>query len=403
MNFGMPSLPAAGEPLPPDVERRPFLDALRGFLLWNSFLQDPLLAALGPMNARPIAEFFRDQYDHAVWHGLHWVDLGFPTYMMVMGASLTLSQQRRLGHGATPRQALAHVLRRAAWLWIFSFFLEGGFSQPFPALPFTGIFIQLAFCLLSTEIFRQILSPRWYVPVLIGYLCLHAALLTLIPVPGHAAGDLSPTGNIENWVRTGGANWLIAVGGGTATVRVLAPQVMWYLTLPKIWGTCLFGLILGQILSSSHSRPQQSMALIGVGTVCLVAAEIWSFWLPINKPLWTPSFVLVSGGAAYCSSGLMILIVELWNCRRFAALFTVFGRNSLLAWVCFFSLPFADFAHRLFGPGNPLLGSTSHPLLLAFMQVALCWGLLAWLHALLDQRALTNNRLKSRNAAVLLK
>ena len=140
--------------------RRISLDILRGFMLWNSFLMDPLVAALVQVPASDVRNRMIEQYTHTDWNGLDYVDTGFPAYIILMGAAMTLSYQRRAHAGATKRQLLFHVLQRSILLWIFSFFFEGGFSVPLPQMNFTDIFYELAVCILATGVMFLTLSRR---------------------------------------------------------------------------------------------------------------------------------------------------------------------------------------------------------------------------------------------------
>jgi predicted acyltransferase len=356
------------------------LDCFRGFLLWNAFLMEPLVTALRQVPASDLRDRLIEQCTHADWNALHYIDAGFPGYIILVGASMTLSFQRRTQAGATKRQLLRHAFRRSILLWIFSFFFEGGFSVPFQQMAFTDIFYQLSVYILATALLLVGLPRRWQVVALAAFLLAHWAALTLIPVPGHGLGDFSKDGNVESYFRSTGATLIAQAFGLSAPYYKFAEAMMWYATLPKAVGTCLIGLILGQILGSDISHQRRSSLLAAFGSAAMLAAWIWNGWLPINKHLWTPSFTLFTGGFIFVLFAAMIQIVEIWNCRRFAFVLTIFGCNSLLAWACFFRLPFDDFANRLVGPGFPSIFGPYQPLMIAITQVTLCWSLVAWLH-----------------------
>ena len=360
--------------------RRISLDVLRGFLLWNSFLMDSLVAALIQVPASDIRNRMIEQYTHTDWNGLDYVDAGFPAYIILMGAAMALSYQRRTHAGATKRQLLFHVLQRSILLWIFSFFFEGGFSVPLPHMNFTDIFYELAVCILATGVMFLTLSGRAILFALAAFLLAHWAILTLIPVPGYGFGDFSKAGNVESYLRSTGATAIAEAFRLTAPYDGFADHIMWYAMLPKLFGTCLIGLILGQILTSDTSHQRQTLILAALGSAVMALGWIWDSWLPINKHLWTPSYTIFTGGMTFVSTAAVIQIAEVWKCRRFALVFTAFGCHSLLAWTCFFLLPFDDFARRLIGLGFPPVFGAYQPVAIVLTQVMLCWCLFAWWH-----------------------
>ncbi|MGE4003974.1 MAG: hypothetical protein AB7I48_27640 [Planctomycetaceae bacterium] len=374
--------------------RRLSLDVLRGYLLLNSFLMSALAPALPQLPPSGIRDVLTTLFTHAEWNGFHYVDDGFPAYMILIGVSMTLSFERRRHAGASTSQLFRKVVTRALLLWGLAFFVAGGFSVPFEKMNFTSIFVELSFCICATGIFLLTLSPRSQLLALIAFLLAHWGVLTIIAVPGYGYGDFSKEGNVESYFISAGGSALADAFGWTEPYDKFGKVIMWYLALPKILGTCLIGLLLGWFLQRNASSRRQAPLLAIMGAVAMAVAWAWEVWLPINKHLWTPSFTLFTGGFTFALMAIHMQISEVWNLRRVSFFFTTFGRTPLLAWLCFYLLPFHQFALSFFGPGFPPIFGAYRPLVASVTEVMLCWIFFAWLHrrhapALIAQPSLT--------------
>jgi len=158
------------------------------------------------------------------------------------------------------------------------------------------------------------------------------------------------------------------------------------------YGTCLAGLLQGQILISRYSIQGQVVILAICGIIATNLAVIWDIWFPINKHLWNASFTLLTGGLCYVVFAGIVQVIEVWRFPRLAYPFAVFGRYPLAAWTCYFCLPWENFAQRLFGRSFPPVFGVYQPLVINITQVALCWLLFAWW----DKRRAHVERLRSR-------
>lgn len=248
---------------------------------------------------------------HADWHGLTPTDVIFPCFVFIVGVAIPLSRP-------TP----GRVLRRAATIFALGIVLNGAPYFDWATIRIPGVLQRIAVCYLVAALL--FLGTRWrtqavvIAALLVGYW----AALTLVPVPGYGRGDLGPEGNLAAWLDRavlGPHLWKAA--------RVYDPEGM-LSTVPAI-ATALLGVLTGQWLQSGRA-PRQILAGLTVGgAVATVLGAIWGLVFPVNKSLWTSSYVVLTGGLALLLLAACYWAIEIRGWRRWAVPFVVFGVNAL--------------------------------------------------------------------------
>ena len=218
--------------------------------------------------------------------------------------------------------------------------------------------------------------------LLVGYW----ALMTFVPVPGSAAGDLSQTGNLGAWLDR------LLLGGHLWTPGFDPEGVL--STLPAI-ATCLLGTFAGERLLAAGTAAERAARLFLAGAALMVAGLVWAAWFPINKSLWTSSYVLFTGGMACQALAACYWVVDGQGRGRWMRPFEVFGTNALFAFVVsgilarllmLWSLPGADGApadaKQVFFDRalSPLAGPFNGSLLFALLSVGVMFVLTAFLY-----------------------
>ena len=250
---------------------------------------------------------------HADWHGLTPTDVIFPCFVFIVGVAIPLSRP-------TP----GRVLRRAAIIFALGIVLNGAPYFDWSTIRIPGVLQRIAVCYLVAAL--VFLGTRWrtQVAVTAALLLGYWALLTLVPVPGYGRGDLEPEGNLAGWVDRavlrGPHLWKVA--------RVYDPEGI-VSTLPAI-ATALLGVLTGQWLQSGRDPRRIFAGLTVAGAVATVLGMAWALVFPVNKALWTSSYVLLTGGLALLLFAVCYWAIELRGWRRWAAPFVVFGVNALL-------------------------------------------------------------------------
>ena len=326
---------------------------------------------------------------HAEWHDWTPTDLVFPWFLFIMGTAMALA-----GPARAPWPA---VLRRAATIAGLGLFMAG-FPYFNPArwrIP--GVLMRIALSYLGAAVLWRLLtrpgdatvSMRRLAAAVVVILGGYWALLTLVTPPGGVAGELTPAGNLGAWLDR-------RLLGGHLYRPDWDPEGLLG-TVPAIAST-LLGVIAG--LWMQARRPHSAaLSLVVAGLVLTAAGLGWGVVFPINKSLWTSSYVLFTAGAAAIVLGALHGWLDAGRASpaaaRLAEPFVALGRNALLLFVL------SGLAGRLMivvtvsdGAGGrtslqqliyrtvfvPLAPPKTASLLFALTVLALLYALLAWLH-----------------------
>ena len=272
---------------------------------------------------------------HAPWHGWTFTDLIFPVFLWIVGVSLTLSFARRVEEGADRGKLFHHVLQRSAIIFALGLFLA---AFPFGLLPehhfslaklrIPGVLQRIALCYLATGAIFLRTGVRGQVAWTAGLLLAYGLMLKLIPVPGYGAGCLEPTGNLAWWIDShvlAGHTWSGAPVPGFDPEGIVS-------TLPAI-ATTLCGVLAGQLLRAPLPAAAKTGRLLAGGGLLLVAGALLDHWLPINKNLWTSSYVLFMAGWAMIILVVFHWLIEVRDWRRWATPLVIYGMNAIVIFV----------------------------------------------------------------------
>jgi predicted acyltransferase len=322
------------------------VDALRGFsIFWilgvdgTMWSLDQMTRGTGPILSS-IGSFLGAQFTHPEWEGLTFYDLIFPLFIFVAGVSIVLSLPRLVERDG---KAKAHirVLRRSLLMYGLGLIYYGGISQHWGDIRFVGVLQRIALCYLFTSLLFLNVDRRGLVAAFVALLAGYWALMTFVPVPGIGAGSYAMDANLANWID---ANYL----PGRLWDRTRDPEGL-LSTLPAI-ATCLLGVFAGLLLRDVRVPPQQKPPwLIGGGIVLLAAGYLWALQCPIIKAIWTPSFVLVSGGYCAILLGAMYQIIDVGGRTRWATIFVWIGANAITLYFINNVMSFERFAVRFVG------------------------------------------------------
>ena len=307
-------------PLPAHGLRLRSVDALRGFnMLWIVGAEN-IVESLRKITTTGAVGFVAYELDHSPWEGFRFEDLIFPLFLFLMGAVIPFS----LSH--TPdqtdrRAALKRIVTRAVLLYVIGVAYYGGFGDPVHQLRLVGVLQRIAACYLAAALAHLYLRPRTIAVACAATLAAYWALLSFVPIPGmdHASFAMN-----ENWPNYIDAHFLPARRWrGTWDPEGLLS------TIPAI-ATALLGLFAGLLLQSGAvSAERKAMRLAAAGSMGVALGFLWAWQCPIIKNLWTPSYVLVSGGFSALLMALFYVVIDLQQHRRWAAPFLWIGANAL--------------------------------------------------------------------------
>lgn len=264
--------------------------------------------------------------EHAEWHGWTPTDLIFPFFVFILGVSLTLSKRGL--------HSVSGIFKRAAVIFICGFLLAYYVRFDLNRVRIPGVLFRLALCsLFASLIYRQVLkaAEEARLQIVLGItavlLLTYWALLTFVPAPGGVAGDLTPSGNLGAWVdRT-----VIGTAHLWSSSRTWDPEGL-LSTLPAI-ATALTGVAAGLVLNGPRSQVEKTAIFIAAGGASVGAAMVWDERFPINKNLWTSSYVLLSSGLAAIALAACYWMIDVQGRRRFLRPLVVMGMNPLALFV----------------------------------------------------------------------
>jgi predicted acyltransferase len=278
--------------------------------------------------------------NHAAWNGLTPTDLVFPTFMFVMGVSIVLSVNARLARGATRAQMAWHTSLRASLLFFFGLV---GNSFPFfhlEHLRVYGVLQRLAICYLMVALFYLWDRRVWTkLAALIAVLAGYWVLVRWVPVPGAGLPGrdipfLDPNVNIVNWVDQHIFPYHLYEDWTTHNLR--DPEGL-LSNIPAV-GTVLIGLLTGLWLRTQKTAKAKTLGLAAGAAACLTTGYLWSLSFPLNKKMWTSSYVLVAAGWSLVVFTLAYWAVEQrgWGQGRGKRWFwpwLVLGSNAIVAYM----------------------------------------------------------------------
>ncbi len=351
----------------PGNDRLISLDALRGFdMFWIIGGTSIASAAAALTDWQPL-KWLSAQMEHPEWHGFALYDLIFPLFLFIAGVSMPFSFEKRLARGDSKQSLYRHVIVRGALLVLLGMIYNGLLKFDWATMRYPSVLGRIGLAYLLAGLIVLNTHPRGQLAWIIGLLVGYWAALKFVPVPGFGAGDLAPGHTLTDYV-----DRLLIPGrlyrGDRDPEGLLA-------TIPAI-ATALAGAVTGQLLKNErYGGYAKTAAMVIAGLVCLGLGRLWNLDFPINKNLWTSSFVLYCAGWSLLLLAGFYLIIDVWRFRAWTLFFVVIGSNSILIYM---AQKFIDFDHTAHFFFDGLLKHTGayHPLLWAIAVLSVKWLLL---------------------------
>ncbi|MDA0328426.1 MAG: DUF5009 domain-containing protein [Gemmatimonadetes bacterium] len=262
---------------------------------------------------------------HAAWHGWTPTDLIFPYFLFIVGVATPFSFRRRLAEGAERSDLLRHIVRRSLMLILLGLAMRAIPDFDFFEMRWAGVLQRIGLVYLAAAGAYVYLGrrARWIGAgtLLVGYW----ALMTWVPVPGYGPGDLSPDGNLAAYLDRllmGGHLWQ----GSWDPEGILS-------TLPAI-ATALIGTFTGEWLQSGREPRVLTRGLLLTGSLLVPAGLAWGVVFPINKNLWTSSYVVFTAGTALLLLGSLYWLIDVKAKRGWwEQWMVVYGMNAIAVFV----------------------------------------------------------------------
>lgn len=318
------------------------LDALRGAdmfcIIGGSSLVVALCALFGAKDC-----WLAEQMTHVAWHGFRHHDTIFPLFLFLAGVSWPFSYASQVAKGRTTAAILRKMAFRVVALVFFGLATSDFFAFNVRAFRFDSVLAHIAVCWGGAALF-SVFVKSWKVRLAVagGMLVAHWAALFFFTAPDAAAllastdpavakkvasyaaygtDNFSFTGNIAGWIdRT--------FMPGRLYEGIFDPDGLF----AKLSGIplAMLGVLSGEFLRRTDvSGNRKALVLLGAGVACTAACLAWEPWCPINKKIWTSTFVLAAGAYSFASLALFYWIVDVLGWRRWAFFFRVIGMNAI--------------------------------------------------------------------------
>ncbi len=389
--------------LPPN--RVASIDAYRGlvmFLMMAEVLSLAAVAAKGPESqGRAAWKFAAFHQTHAEWTGCSLHDLIQPSFSFLVGVALPFSIASRLGRGQRPGWMTAHAVWRALVLVALGIFLRS-IGRPHTYFTFEDTLSQIGLGYVPLFLLG-FTKPKWQWLALVVVLAGYWAAFALYPAPGtgfdYAAVGVAPewaqlhnfAGFAAHWNKNSNLawafdrwflnlfppqGWFSFNGGGYATLSFI----------PTL-GTMILGLIAGGWIKGGGSGWSKAGRMVVAGAACLTAGVLLDQFgvCPIVKRIWTPSWVLFSGGWCFFLLAAFYIVIDLMDYRGWSFPLRVVGMNSIAAYCLADGHIVKEFITSSFkthyGSGLlNLLDPAYQPFALGVVLLTVYWLILFWMY-----------------------
>lgn len=263
--------------------------------------------------------------EHSLWNGCTLADLVFPFFVFIVGVSsvLTLAKQRAKGFSLTFLSG--KIIKRTLLLFFIGVLLNAiSLHVDWSTLRVLGVLQRIAMCYFFTSLLYLTTRLRTQAIIMVLLLITYWLAMTLIPVPGYGAHQLSVDGNLSAYVDR------LFISSSHLYGHTYDPEGL-LSTLPAI-ATALLGNLLGAWLLSAHTPSKKLIVMVLAGTIITLTGWCWGFVFPINKTLWTSTYVLWTGGIAILLFALCYWLIDIKQWKGWSRPFEIFGLSALTAY-----------------------------------------------------------------------
>jgi predicted acyltransferase len=271
--------------------------------------------------------------EHAAWHGWTPTDLIFPFFLFIVGVTTHLSREARRARGDGEGALLRQVLRRATLI-----VLSGLLLHAFPFTPLTqfteiripGVLQRIGMAYLFGALLTQRTTVSQQIGILGTLLFGYWFAMTLLPVPGQPGIGADwldePSKTLAAWV-----DRALLDGHLWRQSRTWDPEGV-LSTVPAI-GTVILGVFTGRWLGTARPLHERLSGLFAAGALATMLGLMWNWGFPINKALWTSSYVLFTGGVAATALAVILWVTDARGFTRWTRFFVIYGTNPLVTFV----------------------------------------------------------------------
>jgi len=274
--------------------------------------------------------------EHAEWNGCTPTDLIFPFFLWIVGVSIAFAMGSNKADPSTHQKTIIKAIKRGITLYLLGFFLaifgkimaviiDGkSLAEAFQTVRLLGVLQRTGIVFTISSIIFLRVSNKGIFKLFIAILAIYWALMTFVPVPGIGYANLEKETNLAAWIDRG----ILTEAHTWASSKTWDPEGV-LSTLPAI-ATCLFGILVGVWLRNKEvDQPTKVAWLFTSGLAAVILGLLWDLQFPINKALWTSSYVLYAGGLASIGLALCYWLIDVQGYKRITTPFVVYGVNAI--------------------------------------------------------------------------
>ncbi|PWJ58741.1 putative acyltransferase [Dyadobacter jejuensis] len=326
---------------PISTNRLDSIDALRGFDMLMISGGGEFIHLLGGLTGIGIIDAIAGQFYHPEWHGFTFYDFIFPLFLFLAGTSLAFSVTSGKARGVSNPDLIKKVAKRMVILMLLGILFKNAPLDIFDPshIRYGSVLGRIGIATFLTTLLYLRFSWKQRLYIGVGVLVAYYLILLLIPVPGFGTGNLTFEGNLVGWLD-----------------RAIMPGKLKQITYDElavstqIPAACMtvFGSLAGDILLGDRSGKLKVRQLLVMGAAGIAAGLLWNIMFPINKHLWSSSFVLLTSGMAGILLAVFYWIIDVKGHRSWSFFFRVIGVNSLLIYLVTRFIDFNESSRLLF-------------------------------------------------------
>ena len=342
------------------------LDALRGFDMFWIIGAEDIFHGLAKATGSPFWASISNQFTHPAWDGFHVYDLIFPLFLFLAGVSTPYSVGRDLEKGKSRYQLMLRVIKRGLILVALGIIYNNGLEiRPLEEIRFSSVLGRIGIAYMLAGIIYLYTKERWQLVWFAGLLVGYWIILKFTSAPGFEPGNLTMEGNFASFVDRSILPGKLSLG--------IHDTVGFFNNIPAI-STALAGIIVGSFLKKGMmTTAQKAVSLAVAGIACLLIGQLWNLDFPINKNMWSSSFVMHTTGLSLLLLAIFFYIIDVRGYKSWAFFFKVIGMNSILIYISVKFINWQYTTNALFKWLSQLVGNPYNIVVMAICLLAIKW------------------------------
>ncbi|MBQ6534669.1 MAG: DUF5009 domain-containing protein [Opitutales bacterium] len=345
-------------------QRLASIDALRGFDMFFIIGGGAIITALCKLWPCAFSDALAAQMRHVQWNGFAFQDMIFPLFLFIAGISFPFSFEKSLSRGMSIARIRFNIFKRALILVVLGVIYNNGVRFDFHDMRFCSVLGRIGLAWAFAAWIYTAFSLRARLIMAAAIPLAYWGILLL--------GDMTIEGNVV------GALDRVAIPGRLYQ-KVFDPEGI-LSTIPAVC-TAMLGIFAGETVRSEKFSPWKKTLILALAGIALVGLGLaWDGALPINKKLWTSSFVCFAGGISFLLFALFYCVVDVLRLRAWTFFFRVIGMNSITVYLAKRIVDFGKVRDFFFKGATDLLPAAYQPAAAAVFLTLTLWLFLYFLY-----------------------